>query len=52
MQKRPRRTPQRRRRGMAVAELAVCLPVIVLVLFGAIQAYNLHSLKYDTVSHA
>ncbi len=35
----------RRRRGMAVVEMAFCLPVIVLIIFGGIQAANLIFLK-------
>jgi len=35
----------KRRRGMAVVEMAFCLPVIVLVIFGGIQAANLIFLK-------
>jgi Flp pilus assembly protein TadG len=41
---------RRRRRGVAVAELAVCLPVLTLVVFGSLQACNLLYLKHAVVT--
>lgn len=48
------RRPRRRgtRRATAVAELAICLPVIALVLFGSIQACSLMFLKHAAISAA
>lgn len=42
-----RRSPQRkhRRRGVAAVEFAVCLPVIILLVFGAIEASSFIFLK-------
>jgi len=36
---------QRRRRGVAAVEFAVCLPVIILLVFGAIEASSFIFLK-------
>lgn len=37
--------PRRRRRGVAAVEFAVCLPVIVLLVFGSIEASSFIFLK-------
>jgi Flp pilus assembly protein TadG len=53
------KTGRSRRRGAAAVETAVCLPVIVLMVFGAIQASSFIFLKqslraaaYETARHA
>jgi Flp pilus assembly protein TadG len=40
------------RRGAAVAELAVCLPLLALVVFGSIQACNIVYLKHGVTTAA
>ena len=42
---RPGRSRHRRRRGVAAAEFAVCLPVIVLLVLAAIEACSMVFLK-------
>lgn len=42
---RPLSPHSRRRRGTAVVELAVCLPVIILLVFGSIEAASFIFLK-------
>lgn len=42
--------PAHTRRGVATVELAVCLPVIALLVFGSIQACNLVYLKHAITS--
>jgi Flp pilus assembly protein TadG len=37
--------PRRQRRGVAAAELAVCLPIVVLLLIGSIEACSMIFLK-------
>ncbi len=41
----PSRRPRQRRRGVAAVEFAVCLPVILLLVFGAIEASSFIFLK-------
>lgn len=40
------------RRGVAVAELAVCLPILFLVIFGSIEACNLLFMRQTLVAAA
>ncbi|PQO36548.1 TadE/TadG family type IV pilus assembly protein [Blastopirellula marina] len=40
-----KKTNRRSRRGMAVTELAICLPVVVLILMAAIQGAEMMFLK-------
>ncbi|QDS98131.1 TadE/TadG family type IV pilus assembly protein [Adhaeretor mobilis] len=44
--------PATTRRGAAATELAVCLPIITLVVFGSIQACGLVYLKHTATSAA
>lgn len=41
----PNNSRSRRRRGAAVAELAICLPAIVLLVFGAIECTSMIFLR-------
>jgi Flp pilus assembly protein TadG len=41
----PSRQFQRRRRGAAVVELAICLPLLFTIIFGCIEACNMIFLK-------
>mgnify|MGYP001821520865 CR=1 FL=1 len=42
----------RKRRGMAVSELAICIPVLVVIVFGSIQMCNVIYLKHAMVTAA
>jgi Flp pilus assembly protein TadG len=44
--------PLRRRRAAATVEFAVCLPIIVLIVFGGIQASNMLFLRQTLVQAA
>jgi len=46
------RSLNRRRRGAAVVEFAVCLPLIVLIVFGGIEAANMLFLRQTLVQAA
>ncbi|MEO9595648.1 TadE family protein [Rhodopirellula bahusiensis] len=41
----PVRRPSRRRSGVATVEFAVCLPVLILLVFGSIEASSMIFLK-------
>lgn len=45
-------TNRRKRRGAAVIEFAVCLPLIVLIVFGGIEAANMLFLRQTLVQAA
>lgn len=47
-----RPTRKRKRRGAAVVEFAVCLPVIIIIVFGAIEAASLLFLKQALIQSA
>jgi Flp pilus assembly protein TadG len=47
---RPRRHTHRR--GLAVSELAICLPILVLIVFGSLQMCNVIYLKHALVTAA
>lgn len=47
-----RRLRLRSRRGIATVELAICLPVLSLIVFGAIQATNLIFLQHAVTAAA
>lgn len=49
MIRRPRKTNSRRR-GSSVVEMAVCLPLLVTMVFGSIQACNLLFLKHSVTT--
>ena len=52
MSRTPRKPTARRRKGGAVVELTVCLPIIALVVFGAIEAAGMIFLKQALVQTA
>jgi len=51
-QKKPNNRSLNRRRGAAVVEFAVCLPLIVLIVFGGIEAANMLFLRQTLVQAA
>lgn len=50
--KETKRFNRKSRRGTAASELAVCLPMLVLIVFGSLQACNLVYLKQGVVTAA
>jgi len=57
--RRPRRSDKKRRFGVATVELALCLPVLVLLVFGSIEAasfiflkQSLHVAAYEGIREA
>lgn len=50
--KKRRITGNRLRRGAAVVEFAVCLPVIIIIVFGAIEAASLLFLRQALIQSA
>lgn len=47
-----RQSPNEERRAVATVELAVCLPVIVLLLFGSMQACDMIYLRHSITTAA
>jgi len=50
--KRPLQRSKRKTRGAAVIEFAVCLPLIVLIVFGGIEAASMLFLRQTLVQAA
>ncbi len=48
-QKNKNRIPRRRRRAAATVEFAVCLPVVILIVFGSIEAASMLFLRQATI---